>query len=42
MAIVMSMEWPGVSAAQYEEVRRITNFENDQPPGGTFPRGSRR
>ena len=36
MAIVMSMEWPGVTAAQYDELRRITNFENDQPPGGTF------
>ena len=36
MAIMMSMEWPGVSAAQYDEVKRITNFENDWPAGGVF------
>jgi hypothetical protein len=36
MAIVMSMEWPGVTAAQYDELKRITNFENDWPDGGMF------
>jgi|EndMetStandDraft_3_1072993.scaffolds.fasta_scaffold725460_2 hypothetical protein len=36
MAVLMSMEWPGVSAAQYDEVKRITNFENDWPAGGMF------
>jgi hypothetical protein len=32
----MSMEWPTVTAAQYDEVKRITNFENDTPAGGIF------
>jgi hypothetical protein len=36
MAIVLIMEWPSVSIAKYEEVRRITNFEGDPPPGGMF------
>ena len=36
MAIMMVMEWPDVSAAQYDEVKRITNFENDWPAGGMF------
>ena len=34
MAILMMMEWPGVTPAQYEEVKRITNFENEWPDGG--------
>jgi len=36
MAIMMVMEWPNVTAAQYDELKRITNFENDWPDGGLF------
>src|SRR3954451_24704042 len=36
MAIMMVMEWPSVSAAQYDELKRITNFENDIPAGAIF------
>jgi hypothetical protein len=36
MAVMMTMEWPGVSAAQYDELKRITNFENEWPDGGMF------
>lgn len=36
MAIVMIMEWPDVDLAGYEGVKRITNFENEVPPGGMF------
>jgi len=33
MAIMMSMEWPDVTPAQYDEIKRVTNFENDHPAG---------
>ncbi len=36
MAVAMFMTWEGVTLAQYEEVRRITNFEGDHPRGGIF------
>lgn len=36
MAVVMIMEWPGVTLEQYEAVRRTTRFEEDIPPGGIF------
>ena len=36
MAIVMLMRWPGVSLADYDEVRRVTNFEGDAPTGGMY------
>jgi hypothetical protein len=34
MAIVMMMRWPGATLAEYEDVRRISNFEGDPPVGG--------
>jgi hypothetical protein len=36
MPIMMLMEWAGVTKAQYDEVKRITNFEHDAPGGGWF------
>ena len=36
MAIMMQMEWPGVTAEQYEQVRVGTNFEIEWPVGGIF------
>jgi hypothetical protein len=36
MAIVMNMQWDGVSAEQYEQVRKLVDFEGDRPPGGLF------
>ena len=36
MAVLMLMEWPGVTREQYDEVCRITNFEVDVPKGGMF------
>jgi hypothetical protein len=34
MAVVMIMEWPGITPDQYEAVRKLVNWEGDQPPGG--------
>jgi hypothetical protein len=34
MAVVMIMEWPGVTPDQYEAVRKLVNWEGDQPSGG--------
>ena len=36
MAVVMNMEWDGVTREQYEAVRKITNFEGNAPAGGLF------
>ena len=36
MAVVMQMEWPGVSAEQYDQLRGIVNWETDPAPGGIF------
>jgi hypothetical protein len=36
MAVVMRMEWPGVSAEQYDQLREIVNWENDPAAGGIF------
>ena len=36
MAVVMLMEWPGVTPEQYEEARRRVGWETDAPPGGIF------
>lgn len=42
MPIVMNMSWDGVTAAQYDELRKVVNWEGDKPSGGmlhiaTFP-----
>ena len=34
MAVVMQMEWPGVTAEQYDALRGIVNWENDPATGG--------
>ena len=36
MPIMMSMEWAGVTAEQYDGVRRTVNWEGDPPAGGIF------
>jgi hypothetical protein len=36
MAIVMSMKWEGVTPDQYEQARKVVNWEGDQPQGGMF------
>jgi hypothetical protein len=36
MAVVMQMEWPGISAERYDEVREGTKFETEWPSGGIF------
>jgi len=36
MAVVMNMEWDGVTREQYESVRKIVNFEANPPTGGLF------
>lgn len=34
MAVAMNMVWKGVTAEQYDELRRAVNWENDTPEGG--------
>src|SRR5438128_2452046 len=36
MAVMMMMDWPGVTREQYEDVCRIVNFEGDHPKGGLY------
>ena len=36
MAVVMNMEWDGVTREQYEAVRKIVDFEGKPPTGGLF------
>jgi hypothetical protein len=36
MAIVMNMQWDGVTPEQYEQVRKLVNWEGDRPAGGLF------
>ena len=36
MAIMMVMEWAGVTASQYDEVRQSVNWEGDVPSGAMF------
>jgi hypothetical protein len=36
MAVVMRMRWEGVTPEQYEEVRRVVNWEGDVPEGAMF------
>jgi hypothetical protein len=36
MAILLSMEWPGVTEAQYEAAMRELNMDVDPPPGGVI------
>jgi hypothetical protein len=34
MAILMRMDWKGVTPEQYERVRELVQWETNQPPGG--------
>jgi hypothetical protein len=36
MPVSMSMRWPGVTKEQYDEARRVINWEGDKPDGGIF------
>lgn len=36
MPVMMMMQWSGVTPAQYDEVKRIVNFEGNVPKGGMF------
>jgi hypothetical protein len=33
MAVLMRMDWAGVTPAQYDELRTIVNWEGDKPDG---------
>lgn len=36
MATIMLMHWPEVSEAQYQEARKLVNWEGDVPAGAKF------
>ena len=36
MAVAMFMSWAGVTAEQYDAVRKLVNWEGDPAPGGLF------
>ena len=36
MAVVMFMEWDGVTLKQYEDIRKLVNWEGNHPAGGMF------
>ena len=36
MAVVMVMEWDGVTAEQYDAARELVNWEGNVPAGGMF------
>jgi hypothetical protein len=36
MAVVMLMEWDGVTLEQYEAARKLVNWEGNPPEGGMF------
>jgi hypothetical protein len=36
VAVVMIMEWDGVTRDQYEAARKLVNWEGNVPPGGNF------
>lgn len=36
MAIMMLMEWPGATPEQYDELRRVVDWEQDKAVGGLF------
>ena len=36
MAVVMNMEWDGVTREQYEAVKKSVDFEGKPPTGGLF------
>jgi hypothetical protein len=36
MAVLMTMEWAGVTRDQYDSVRKIVDFEGNPPKGALF------
>ena len=34
MAVLMRMDWPELTRDQYDQLRKVVNWEGDQPPGG--------
>jgi hypothetical protein len=36
MKTVMSMKWDGVTPDQYEQIRKLVNWEGDVPKGAVF------
>lgn len=36
MAVMMHMQWDGISAAEYDAVRKVVDWEGNPPPGGLF------
>ena len=34
MAVLMRMDWAGVTPEQYDELRKVVNWEGNHPPGG--------
>ena len=36
MPVVMQMQWDNVTPAQYDDVRKIVDFEGDPPRGGLY------
>lgn len=36
MRVMMSMTWNGVTAEQYEKIRKTVNWERDVPKGAVF------
>jgi hypothetical protein len=36
MAVMMIMKWDGVSPDQYEQARKVVNWEGDWPKGAKF------
>ena len=36
MAVMMRMDWADATPDQYDELRRVVNWEGDHPDGGMF------
>ena len=36
MAIMMMLEWTGVTLEQYDELRRLSRLEDEKPEGGLY------
>ena len=36
MPIMMTMTWEGIRPADYDNLRKVVNWEGDQPAGGLF------
>jgi hypothetical protein len=36
MPVMISLTWDGVTASQYDELRKVVNWEGNKAPGGMF------